>query len=230
MTGRLSRGPSLVDQAIEAVRAEIVAGAWPIGGKIPTEPELVDQLGIGRNSVREAIRALVHAGLLETRQGDGTYVRATSDLAGAVKRRIGRAELIEVLEVRRALEVETARLAALRRTEADADALERLRDERAEAWSGGDLARFVERDVALHRAIAAMAGNAMLAELYLDFSQALPDAIGANVAREVTGPEELHLHDALVAAIRAGDADAAQAETVQMLDTLIAGLRAEAGP
>lgn len=229
MTGRLSRGPSLVDQAIEAVRAEIVAGAWPVGEKIPTEPALVEQLGIGRNSLREAIRALVHAGLLETRQGDGTYVRATSDFSGAVKRRVGRAELIEVLEVRRALEVETARLAALRRTEADADALERLRDERAEAWGEGDLARFVDRDVALHRAIAAMAGNAMLAELYLDFSAALPDAIGANVAREVAGTDELHMHDALVAAIRAGDPDAAQAETVHTLDRLIADLRSEPG-
>ncbi len=133
MTGRIARGPSLVDQAIEALRGEIAGGAWPVGEKIPTEPELAESLGVGRNSLREAIRALVHAGLLETRQGDGTYVTATSDLAGAIRRRVGRAQLLEIFELRRALEVEAARLAALRRTDADLAELERLLAAREDA-------------------------------------------------------------------------------------------------
>lgn len=228
MTGRLTRGPSLVDQAIEAVRAEIASGAWAVGARIPTEPELVSAFGIGRNSVREAVRALVHAGLLETRQGDGTYVRATSDLAGALRRRMSRAELIEVLEVRRAFEVETARLAALRRTDADVAELERLLAARAEAWTGGDVDGFVGLDVALHRAIAAASGNAMLTELYEDFSGALPDAIRTNVT-DAPGHDELHLHDALVAGIRDGDAAAAQTATVSVLDALIERLRERGG-
>jgi DNA-binding FadR family transcriptional regulator len=224
MTGRLQR-TSLVDQAIEALRAQIAAGAWPVGERIPTEPALVAELGIGRNSLREAIRALVHAGLLETRQGDGTYVRATSDLAGAVRRRTSRAELVEVFEVRRALEVEAARLAALRRTDGDLAELERVLAERAQAGDGGDLERFVESDVQLHRLIAAASQNAMLTELYDDFSAALRELLHASVGRRPLA-EQLTIHDELIAAIRAGDADAAAATTAAVLDMLIADLSA----
>lgn len=223
MTGRLQR-TSLVDQAIEALRAEISSGAWPVGGKIPTEPQLVEQLGIGRNALREAVRALVHAGLLEPRQGDGTYVRATSELAGAVRRRTGRAELLEVFEVRRALEVEAARLAAMRRTDADLAELEALRRERAEAGRAHELERFVESDVRLHRLIASASHNAMLAELYDDFSAALRDLLYDSVQR-APWAEQVDIHDALIEAIRAGDPDAAAAATVEVLDALMAEVR-----
>jgi len=213
-----------VEQAIEALRGEIASGAWPVGEKIPTEPALVEQLGIGRNSLREAIRALVHAGLLETRQGDGTYVRATSDLAGAVRRRTSRAELLEVFEVRRALEVEAARLAALRRTDADLAALTEVLRERAEAGRARELERFVESDVRLHRLIAAASHNAMLAELYDDVTGALRDVLYASVGRTTWG-EQVTMHDALVEAIRAGDPDAAVAATTAVLDALTAEVK-----
>jgi len=224
MTGRIARGPSLVDQAIDALRAEIADGTWPIGERIPTEPELTATLGVGRNCLREAIRALVHAGLLETRQGDGTYVTATSDLAGAVRRRVGRAQLLEIFELRRALEVEAARLAALRRDEADLAELERLLAAREEASRAQDLAAFVELDVALHRAIVAAAHNALLTELYDDFTSSLRDAVGST-AGAGSAEHQIHAHDALIAAIRAGDAVSAQAETALFLDELMDELR-----
>jgi DNA-binding FadR family transcriptional regulator len=226
MTGRIARGPSLVEGAIEALRAEIVGGAWPVGERIPTEPELVEAFGIGRNSLREAIRALVHAGLLETRQGDGTYVIATSDLAAAVRRRTSRAELLEVFELRRALEVEAARLAAQRRTDTDLATLDRLLAAREAASRRSDLGEFVELDVALHRAIVVAAHNSMLAELYDDFTAALRDAIASSLdgsPRE----DQVHVHDDLVAAIRVGDAAAAQTATARFLDELMAAIRAQ---
>lgn len=224
MTGRLQR-TSLVDQAIEAMRSEIASGTWPVGDKIPTEPELVESLGIGRNCLREATRALVHAGLLETRQGAGTYVRATSELAGALRRRLSGAELLELLEVRRALEVEAARLAALRRTDAEAVELRRLLDEGTGMRLAGEIDRFVAADVALHRAIVAASGNAMLSDLYDDFSTALPDAIRTNAVDAGPG-DELGLHDALIEAIAARDPGAAQAATVGMLDAVVEAVRA----
>ena len=71
-----TRRAGLVDQVIDQMRGAITAGEWPVGRRIPPEPELVTALGVGRNTVREAVRALSHAGLLEVRQGDGTFVRA----------------------------------------------------------------------------------------------------------------------------------------------------------
>jgi DNA-binding FadR family transcriptional regulator len=83
------RGARLSEQVVAQLEAQIAAGEWPVGSKIPAEPELVAALGVGRNTVREAVRALEHAGLLEPRRGDGTYVRATSDLGAALLGRGG---------------------------------------------------------------------------------------------------------------------------------------------
>src|SRR5262245_1339105 len=115
---------TLVPQVIEQIRDQILSGEWPVGSRIPTEPELAAALGVGRNTLREAVLALVHAGLLERRQGSGTYVVGATELAGAVARRVADAQLAEVLEVRRALEVEAARSAARRRTDQDLDELD----------------------------------------------------------------------------------------------------------
>src|SRR5918994_1940024 len=108
-----------VREVTERLSERIRAGDWPVGARIPTEPQLVEAFGVGRNTVREAVRALVHAGVLERRQGSGTYVVSTDELAGAVARKIGAVEVAHTVEVRRAFEVEAARLAALRRTADD---------------------------------------------------------------------------------------------------------------
>lgn len=70
---------SLVDQALEQLRRRISDGVWGVGQRLPTEPELVAELGISRNTVREAMRVLAFSGLIEIRQGDGSYVRAVVD-------------------------------------------------------------------------------------------------------------------------------------------------------
>ncbi|CAM5710563.1 Fatty acid metabolism regulator protein [Streptomyces hirsutus] len=81
------RRSALSEQVIATLRTQIASGEWPVGSRIPTEPELVEQLGVARNTVREAVRALAHNGLLDIRQGSGTYVVATSELAGVMHRR-----------------------------------------------------------------------------------------------------------------------------------------------
>src|SRR5919108_1170066 len=91
------RAGRLCDEVMAQMEALIAGGEWPVGSKIPPEPELVAALGVGRNTVREAVRALERAGLLEPRRGDGTYVRATSDLGAALMRRAPRTTLAHVL-------------------------------------------------------------------------------------------------------------------------------------
>ena len=132
------RRTGLIDTAVEELRGRIETEQWPVGTRIPPEPALVDLLGVGRNTVREAVQSLVHAGLLERRQGSGTYVLSRSELAVTMGRQIADARQRDVVEVRRALEVEAARLAALRRTPDEATALRERRDERAAAYLAGD--------------------------------------------------------------------------------------------
>ncbi|MEU8345049.1 transcriptional regulator, GntR family [Actinomadura meyerae] len=219
MTLRTARRSSLVDQVIAQLRDEIVGGSWPVGAKIPPEPVLAESLGVGRNTVREAVRALTHAGLLESRQGDGTYVRATSELSGAVRRRLERAELIEILEVRRGLEVEAARLAATRRTEADIAAIAVALARRDAALAAGAHETFVEADLAFHTAVVEATHNRVLTDLYRDFSAALRASIGtAGALLEHTDVP----HGPIAAAVERGDADAATRATHACLDQILA--------
>jgi DNA-binding FadR family transcriptional regulator len=224
---------SLVDLALEDIGQRLAAGQWPVGSRIPTEPELAALLGISRNTVREAIRVLLYAGLLEVRQGDGTYVRAMTSPADAL-RAINRASLREQLEVRAVLEESTARLAALR---ADAQGLARIEDALAMRGEQSQYAQpddFIARDLDFHLAIADACGNAALAELYRYFSRAVQDSIQHSIHDEALPDPDLASHQAIVAAIRAGDAPAAASAAaavtrplLQILDSLLPSSPAE---
>ncbi|MBN9744068.1 FadR family transcriptional regulator [Amycolatopsis sp. A1MSW2902] len=214
-----TRRAGLVDQVIDQLREAVTAGEWPIGHRIPTEPELSAQLGVGRNTVREAVRALAHTGILEVRQGDGTYVRATSEVSGAIRRLCG-TELREVLHVRRLLEVEGARLAATARTEEDLAELRVLLNRRDTDWDEGRLDDFARSDAEFHQVVVRCGHNGLLLELY----RGLMEAITASVASTSDNPEhaEMIRHRELVDAIEARDAGRAAEEAAGFLDELIA--------
>ncbi|WP_320067367.1 FadR/GntR family transcriptional regulator [Micromonospora sp. RTGN7] len=206
-----------VRQTIEQLRSRILGGEWPVGARIPTEPQLVAALGVGRNTIREAVRALVHAGVLEPRQGSGTYVVSTDELAPVVARRLTEDRMTEVIEVRRAFEVEAARLAALRRTPGDLAALDAALAAREAAWHGGRVDEFVEADAALHTAVVAAAHNAMLAELYASVGAALRSTINQAMG-DALEPDRYVDHTRLVDAIRAGDPISAAREAGAFLE------------
>ncbi|MFF5896715.1 FadR/GntR family transcriptional regulator [Streptomyces argenteolus] len=205
------RRSALADQVIAQLRNQITSGEWPVGSRIPTEPELVEQLGVARNTVREAVRALAHNGLLDIRQGSGTYVVATSELAGVMQRRFADADPRHVAELRSTLESSAARLAALRRTDRDLRQLDALMARREETWASGELEAFVAADATLHLAVVAASHNDVLTELYADLNDLLRDCLRDDVGPELR-PEELMDHTRLVEAIRAGDAETAAAE------------------
>ncbi|MGI5399889.1 FadR/GntR family transcriptional regulator [Streptomyces sp. CA-135486] len=205
------RRSGLTDQVIAQLRNQITSGEWPVGSRIPTEPELVEQLGVARNTVREAVRALAHNGLLDIRQGSGTYVVATSELAGVMHRRFAEASPRHIAEVRSTLESSAARLAAERRTDKDLGQLETLLARRDEAWQAGDAEQFVAADSTFHLAVVAASHNEVLIELYADLGDLLRDWLRDDVGHEL-GPENAMDHARMVAAIRAGDGEAAAAE------------------
>jgi DNA-binding FadR family transcriptional regulator len=207
-----------VRELTERLGERVRRGEWPVGAKIPTEPRLVEEYGVGRNTVREAVRSLVHAGVLECRQGSGTYVVSTDELTGAVTRRIAAAQIAETVEVRRALEVEAARLAAVRRTPADLVALDGALAGREAAWRSGRLDAFVDADAALHTAIVAAAHNGMLAGLYASIGAAIRASVAADIGPDLH-PDKHVDHSRLVRAVRAGDPDRAAREAGMFLES-----------
>ncbi|MEC4017751.1 FadR/GntR family transcriptional regulator [Streptomyces sp. H27-D2] len=205
------RRSALADQVIAELRKQITTGEWPVGSRIPTEPELVEQLGVARNTVREAVRALAHNGLLDIRQGSGTYVAATSEMAGVMHRRFADADPRHIAELRSTLEASAAPLAAERRTDRDLQQLDALLLRREEGWASGDRETFIAADVTLHLAVVAASHNDVLTAVYADLGAVLRAFLRLDVGEELR-PENHMDHSRLVEAIRAGDAETAGTE------------------
>lgn len=107
------------------LRRRIISGEWPVGSRIPTEPELMNTLGVGRTTVREAVRSLATMGMLETAPSRGTFVRSRLPSTSVLAEFVADFPVDDVLGFRRALEVEAARLAATHRTPQQIEALRR---------------------------------------------------------------------------------------------------------
>lgn len=158
----LRREP-LAEQAADAVLERIRAGEWSLGQKLPGETTLAPQLGVGRSTIREAIRTLVGRGVLSTRQGSGVFVAAL-DVPEDWDETVRRADIASVIEARIAVEVEASARAAERRTAAELRAVRLAAAERERSRSGID--EHVDTDMALHRAIVAAAHNPILLDLF----------------------------------------------------------------
>ncbi|MDH6137392.1 DNA-binding FadR family transcriptional regulator [Kitasatospora sp. MAA4] len=204
---------SLVDLTIEQLRERLAAGTWAVGEQIPTEHELAERLQVGRNTVREAIRVLVHAGMLVSRQGEGTFVRSTSDPA-SVLRGVQRSGVRDVLEVRAALEAEAARLAAVRHTPEDLDRMRAALAREAEviAAHSDRVGReaTVEHDLEFHTAVVEAAHNPALTEVYRYFSASVRESMRTAFGDHEMPEVVVATHQALVDAIAAGDPEQAE--------------------
>lgn len=168
---------SLVDTVVERLRSEICGGQWPIGTKIPTETSLAHTLGVSRPSVREALRSLVQLGLLQTRQGDGTYVVATDETVVAIQHAVDTAADEDVHGVRRALFVLAAREAAKRRSATDIEGIRTALQEQAAAITRGDVITFISHEVAFQFRIVRAAQNSLLSAFYRSFEGALRQSL-----------------------------------------------------
>lgn len=222
MAERLRRVP-LADQAADVLLARIRAGEWALGAKLPGETTLAAQLGVGRSTVREAIRQLAGRGFLDSRHGSGVYVTALDESEDwdHVLRRV---DTVTVIEARTAIEVEAATLAAERRTPADLRAIRRAFD--ARTVPGQSIEEHVDADMALHRAIVAAAHNEVLTELFDGFVPRVRHAMVGMLRIRAVADEgaDQDAHGAVVAAITDRMPDAAARASRTHLDSLKAGL------
>ena len=171
-TRSVTRPRSVTEDAIDKIRELIVSGSWGPGDRLPKESELAAQLGLSRNSLREAVRALSQLRVLEVRQGDGTYVSSLEpdlllESTGFISHLLlGEGEL-DLYEVRRILEAAVASLAAARIDDEGKQELGRRLDRMRQAEGVEEL---VEADVAFHAVIARAAGNSVLTSLLASLS------------------------------------------------------------
>lgn len=219
------------------LRAAIGGGRWAPGDRLPTERELATELDVSRAIVREAMAVLRHEGLVVSRQGAGVFVTAESTGAAgvpaiqatqarraawvraagsgamedrAVEARASQQAVLDHVELRRAVEIEAAALAALRRTDDDLGRIRAARDALNRKIDDG--IESVEEGFAFHRSIVVASGNRAMLHL---LDEIRPMLFGTmRVMRENAEQREAFTaavrqeHDTIVAAIAAGDADA----------------------
>ena len=207
---------SLVDQALEQLRQRITQGTWAIGERLPTEPELSAELGISRNTVREAMRVLAFSGLIEIRQGDGSYLRSMTDPLGAM-RALSHCTLEQAQETRQILEVEAVGLAAVRRTEADLTALHEALKASAVLYHG-DLEAYISADLVFHTRLVNAASNPALSELYQYFSAIVAAQLRQTLNISPRRQAVFDLHVALLDAVEHQDPERAKSLCRQLIN------------
>lgn len=212
-----ARRPKLADRVVEAIRGRIADGSLVPGSQLPTEGRLCEEYGVSRTVVREAIARLAADGLVTPRQGSGVFVneRPETDVGALLAEISGKVSMVlNVLEVRMAVEIEAAALAAQRRSASqEAHMLEAFnafgRDLRAGRPTGA-------ADFAFHRAIAEATNNPFYVEI-LDvlgrrtIPRDLVTMVSSRLLQSQEYQEKLQAeHGAILAAISDGDADSAR--------------------
>jgi GntR family transcriptional repressor for pyruvate dehydrogenase complex len=218
----VTRETTLVTRVAQQIEDLIIQGRLQAGDQLPPEKELTRQFKVSRTVVREAVSGLIAKGLLETRPGGGLVVSSPS--AQSVSQSItlmlrgGKAELdfAKVMEVRRTLEVEIARLAALRRTDEDIQQLEEILRVTEEACADRD--RFAQCDVEFHSALARATHNELLSVLLDSISDVMFTV--RQLGYEVSGTPEraLRYHWDVFEQVKAGDPEGARRAMSRHMD------------
>lgn len=218
--------------AVDRIRELIVSGVLQPGDRLPQENELAAELGISRNSMREAVRALEQARVLSVRHGSGTYVTSLEPalllqgIAFAVDM-LRDDTLLEVLEVRELLEPAATRLATMRMTPAK---LARIRDAFERHRVDHPVEELVQCDLEFHAAIVAAADNSTLSSI-LDglSSRTVRQRIWGGIVSENAVQLTIDYHRRILDAIESGNptvAEAAALVHISYARTWLSDLRA----
>jgi GntR family transcriptional repressor for pyruvate dehydrogenase complex len=204
---------ALTDEAIDKIKGMIVSGELGPGARLPKEADLAERLGLSRNSLREAVRALSMIRVLDVRQGDGTYVTSLEpnlllDALSFVVDFHRDDTVLQFLEVRRILEPAAAALAAERMLDDDVDKLQLVLDD---LGTDPTIEALVANDIEFHRQIAAGTDNAVLASLVEGLSGPTMRArIWRGLTQEGAATRTREQHQAIVDAIASRQPDLAR--------------------
>lgn len=205
---------AVTDEAINGIKEMILSGRVHPGEKLPKETELATQLGLSRSSLREAVRALIMAGVLKSRQGDGTYVTSLEphqllETMGLAVDFMRNSALVELFEVRRLIEPTTTALATARMTP---EGLSRLRDSLRRMDAAERVEELVEADDEFHSEISVATGNIALAAFLKNlYGRTMRARIWRGLAEEDAIQRTKASHRAIYDAIANKDAELARA-------------------
>ena len=217
MNTKIVKRDSLSKQVSDKLESMIEAGEYPVGERIPTEPELMDIFKVSRNTIREAVQSLTWVGILEIKQGDGTYVRASNRFRANMKHKYSQVSVQDIREARNAIEVTIAHLAAERRTDEDVQLMSEALSRRESLST--DTKENTTADLEFHLAVAQACHNRILLDLY----QSIADYIESHIIErrhdsDFSLEEIDELHEQLYQAIIDKNPDAASNSVQRILN------------
>lgn len=205
------------EQVFEQLKELLINGDWGPGDKIPSENELADKFNVSRITVRQALQRLGTLGLVETRRGEGSFVK-TLDAGDSMNALIptmylGENNAVEIIEFREIIETGCARLAAQRATKMDINDLKEIWNQMNICKENNDLRGFSKSDMDFHFKIAEITQNSLIIKTYSILRDVLEHAMQTTIDK--MGCENgLYYHKKLVEEIEAHDVKAA-AKTMQ---------------
>jgi DNA-binding FadR family transcriptional regulator len=196
---------SLAEEVASKLQEQISLGHYKLNEKLPIEAELMKSFGVGRSSIREAMKLLANSGLLRIQQGVGTFVQEVRTTREPMDQRLMRANVQDLDEVRQLLELKIAEKAAINRSNEDIIAMKKHLANRMIAAEKGLLEECIEADVQFHIAIAEASKNEILADLYKSASIHLKKGFLQLYPDTKIFQETYHIHEQLLNSIIAQD-------------------------
>jgi GntR family transcriptional regulator, transcriptional repressor for pyruvate dehydrogenase complex len=221
-----TRGAAVLD----ALAGMIERAGLQVGDRLPPEVQLAQQLGVGRSTMREALNRWEGLGIIRRRRGDGTYLSArvqTSAGAVPVMVQLEGAALLRLLEVRRSLESDVVRKAALHATPSQRSEIGKLCDDLLEIIARGE--NYREADAAFHAAISEATGNPMYGQILRRLDEMMERSAESPFTRPAFGLASFPMHRDLADGIIAGDADRAGAAIAAIIDSVETEIRGMIG-
>lgn len=215
------------EAVVTSLAAFISSAGLKVNDRLPAERDLAANLGVSRPILREALRYLAALGVVEAKTGSGTYLRgplAPNDRHVVMRIEMERESLVQLLELRRALETEAVALAAIRISATDLKDLEDLVNtlEREFTEEGDN----TESDKAFHLALYRYTGNPVFLQLLEPVWEGIEQFWNYPLGKQDFAKRTLPLHRAIYECIRERDAEGARATVRQMLDIVEEDLRA----
>ncbi|PRO64326.1 FadR/GntR family transcriptional regulator [Alkalicoccus urumqiensis] len=212
----MSDGKKVYVQILHHLETLIMQDKLQAGDKLPSERELAEKLGVGRSSVREAFRALELLDLIETRKGEGTFLRLSgshrlAEILAGFFLKDARAHQ-DLAETRAILEVEAARLASERAGEEEKRHLYQL----AEYAHQQDVEKALEADIHFHRTLVSLGGNKLILNIWIPLVEYSRTALRQSLSREGRIEDAYQEHLLIVDSILKGPDEAAGAVRLHM--------------
>lgn len=229
MTFQPIKAKKIYEEIVEQIRGMITRGELKPGNKLPPERDMAESLGVSRASVREALTALETVGILDIRPGEGTFVKRTSDSETfeslTLLLSVEQTPVVQMMEVRRILETESAALAAKRGTTAD---LQKIQDSLRVMKTADSISEAVDADVRFHFAIAEATKNSVLLRIMNTVADLMHQTFRKDrenlYSNPALGARVIIEHEAILKAIQDRNPDEAWAKMLEHINNIAASI------